>query len=214
MVPLLRTAGHEVHTPTLTGLGERAHLAHSGINPDLHVKDILGVIRFSELTDVVLVGHSYGGVVTTGVAFEIPERIRSLVYLDALVPERSGQAAFDVALAARRREILESAGSGFLIPPSGLHRWSADPETLEWLSGLVTPHPIRCFSEGPTLSGRQNEVGKRMFILCAANSPSSFWKFHDKFQSDPSWRTEKLDCLHDAMLELPKDVAWLIDEMA
>lgn len=92
----LRKAGHEVFTPTLTGLGERSHLMNPGINLDTHIADIVNVIKHEELSDVVLVGHSYGGMVVTGVADALADKIRSLVYLDAFVPE-SGQALVDLA---------------------------------------------------------------------------------------------------------------------
>jgi pimeloyl-ACP methyl ester carboxylesterase len=92
----LRKAGHEVFTPTLTGLGERSHLMNPSINLDTHVADIVNVIKHEELSDIVLVGHSYGGMVVTGVADTLADKIRSLVYLDAFVPE-SGQALVDLA---------------------------------------------------------------------------------------------------------------------
>src|SRR5271167_937589 len=83
---LLREAGHEIYTPTLTGVGERVHLMTPAVTLDTHIQDILNVIRFEELADVVLCGHSYGGMVITGVADKVPDKIRSLVYLDAFVP--------------------------------------------------------------------------------------------------------------------------------
>src|SRR5579863_4233762 len=92
---LLRQRGHDVFTPTLTGLGERAHLASPTIDLDTHIEDIISVIRAEELSEIVLCGHSYGGMVVTGVADRIAEKIRSLVYVDALVP-KDGECAFDL----------------------------------------------------------------------------------------------------------------------
>ena len=119
---LLRQAGHEVYTPTLTGLGERAHLINRAIDLDTHVQDIVGVIRCEELSDVVLCGHSYGGMVITGVAEQIAAKIRSLVYLDAFVPE-NGKCLFDYSAGrafatdarrrrAERRRLQDHAHSG------------------------------------------------------------------------------------------------------
>lgn len=82
----LRAAGHEVYTPTLTGLGERAHLVHCGINLDTHIQDIINVFNYENITEAILCGHSYGGMVITGVANAIGERIRSLCYIDAYAP--------------------------------------------------------------------------------------------------------------------------------
>jgi pimeloyl-ACP methyl ester carboxylesterase len=84
--PLLRAAGHEVFTPTYTGLGERAHHASPAVDLEMHIKDVLAVIEFEDLRDCILVGHSYGGMVATGVADRVPERVRHLIYLDAFVP--------------------------------------------------------------------------------------------------------------------------------
>jgi len=97
----LRNMGHDVHSPTLTGLGERSHLLSANITADTHAQDIANVLRWRELKDVILVGHSYGGSVITGAASQRPDDIRALVYLDAFVPERSGQAVFANANPAR-----------------------------------------------------------------------------------------------------------------
>src|SRR5438128_128006 len=85
VTPLLRAAGHEVYATTLTGLGERVHLASPNVGLALHVQDVVGVLEYEDLRDVILVGHSYGGIVISGVADRVPERLRHLVYLDALV---------------------------------------------------------------------------------------------------------------------------------
>ena len=128
---LLRQAGHEVYTPTLTGLGERAHLINRAIDLDTHVQDIVGVICCEELSDVVLCGHSYGGMVITGVAEQIAAKIRSLVYLDAFVPEngkslmdylpaqQSGQMRDDVRAERRRLQGLAHSGGRFCCQRPG-----------------------------------------------------------------------------------------------
>jgi pimeloyl-ACP methyl ester carboxylesterase len=117
--PLLRTAGHEVFTPTLTGLGERAHLAGAQVDLDTHIRGVLGVLEFEDLDQVVLVGHSYGGMVITGVADQAPQRLTQLVYLDAEVPT-DGQCEFDL-LAPEERDGYQQAatttGQGWQIPP-------------------------------------------------------------------------------------------------
>ena len=116
---LLRQAGHEVYTPTLTGLGERSHLMNREIDLDTHVKDIVGVILCEELSDVVLCGHSYAGMVITGVAEQIAAKIRSLVYLDAFVPE-NGKSLFDYSRPSRREQMRDDAvqnGEGYKTRP-------------------------------------------------------------------------------------------------
>ena len=210
---LLRDMGHRVFSPTLTGLGERAHLVHADITPDLHVKDICGVLHFEDLRDVTLVGHSYGGFVIAGVASRMPDRVASLVYLDAFVPTASGQSAFSIGTPERAAEIRATMTDGYLVPPSGIERWASDPGAQAWLADRVTPHPIRCFSEGPTLTGAEAGIARKMHIICARHRPSPFWSFHERYAQDPDWRTARLDCLHDAMVEMPEETAALIDQM-
>jgi len=116
---LLRQAGHEVYTPTLTGLGERAHLINRAIDLNTHFQDIVAVIRCEELSDVVLCGHSYGGMVITGVAEQIAAKIRSLVYLDAFVPE-NGKSLMDYLPAQQSGQMRDDAaqnGEGYKVSP-------------------------------------------------------------------------------------------------
>jgi pimeloyl-ACP methyl ester carboxylesterase len=119
--PLLRAAGHEVFTPALTGLGERSHLASTQVDLDTHVLDVVGVLEFEDMDQVVLVGHSSGGMVITGVADRAPERLAQLVYLDAEVP-MDGQSEFDLLAPEERagyQQAATSKGQGWQIPPAG-----------------------------------------------------------------------------------------------
>ena len=134
----LRGGGHDVTSPTLTGLGERSHLASPDIVPDTHVLDIVNHIKWEDLEDVILVGHSYGGVIITGVAGRLPERIRALVYLDAIVPEKSGVSAIanrnPERTAAFRAQL---ANGGFMVEPDLFDAWSDDADNLAWLLSLI-----------------------------------------------------------------------------
>ena len=114
---LLRARGHTVFTPTLTGQGERAHLLSGSINLSTHIEDVLGVFRFERLDGVVLAGHSYGGMVITGVADRIAEKIKALAYLDAFIPE-DGQSLFDINIPANTQRFLDNAGEngGLAVP--------------------------------------------------------------------------------------------------
>src|SRR3954471_14095169 len=115
--PLLRAAGHEVFTPSFTGLGERSHLATPEVGLETHIQDVVNVLFYEDLTNVILLGHSYGGMVATGAADRMPERIRKVVYLDAFVP-RDGQSLNDLP---RRQEGGAAVGpppaDGWLVPP-------------------------------------------------------------------------------------------------
>ena len=118
LTPLLRAAGQEVFTPTLTGLGERAHLGSPDVGLGTHVRDVAQVLWYEDLADVVLVGHSYGGLVIGGVADQVPERLRHLVYLDAFVPEH-GQSMLDLGPPERRPAMqarVAAEGDGWQLP--------------------------------------------------------------------------------------------------
>jgi pimeloyl-ACP methyl ester carboxylesterase len=134
----LRKAGHDVYAPTLTGIGERKHLLNREINLDTHIQDVIGVIDDEDLADIVLVGHSYGGMVISGVADRVPEKVASLVYLDAFVPE-DGQSNFSILPSDRRPATVP--GNDWLVSPRtaaefGLKR----PEVI---APTRHPHPAR-----------------------------------------------------------------------
>ena len=146
----LRKAGHEVFTPTLTGLGERSHLMNPGINLDTHIADIVNVFKHEELSDVVLVGHSYGGMVVTGVADTLADKIRSLVYLDAFVPE-SGRALVDLA----PPEPKPQPASDYTLAPLPAAVFGASPEVAAFVDARTSPHPATCFVQ-PGQAHRQH----------------------------------------------------------
>src|SRR5215469_8310109 len=128
LAPRLRKAGHEVYAPTLTGIGARKHLLSHEINLDTHIQDVIGVIDDADLSDIVLVGHSYGGMVITGVADRVPEKVVSLVYLDAFVPENGGRIKhlnrtkrFRIAWQPERKQFASRRG-GHVTRPHRLAR--------------------------------------------------------------------------------------------
>src|ERR1700757_751905 len=126
--PRLRGAGHEVYAPTLTGIGERKHLLSRDIDLDTHIEDVIGVIDEEDLSDIVLVGHSYGGMVITGVADRVPEKVASLVYLDAFVPE-SGQSLLNVLPPNLRLATLPSE-DWLVAPPTSAAFGLKRPEVI------------------------------------------------------------------------------------
>ena len=163
---LLRARGHTVFTPTLTGQGERAHLLSGSINLSTHIEDVLGVFRCERLSDVVLAGHSYGGMVITGVADRIAERIKALAYLDAFIPE-DGQSLFDINIPANTQRFLDSAGAsgGLSVPAPSAAYFGVNAADAPTVDALATPHPIGCFTEKLKLSGAYRAV--KQASLCA-----------------------------------------------
>ncbi len=149
---ILRAGGHEVYTPTLTGLGERAHLLDGTVDLDRHIEDVAAVLHFEDLHDVILVGHSYGGMVITGAADRVPDRVGRLVYLDAATP-RHGQSLHDVAgpVIDAVRPLGRTVDGMELVllpaPDAGLLYGVTDPADLAWMAERLTAHPWVCFAQ-------------------------------------------------------------------
>lgn len=215
MRPLLRARGHELFTPTYTGLGERVHLASPHVELETHIADILGVLQFEDLRDVVLIGHSYGGMVATGVADRAPERLAQLVYLDAFVP-RDGQCLFDLLAAetrARMREAARTVGDGWRTPPSPV-----PPDTSEADVAWVTPRrvmqPLRTLEQPVHLTGA-GELLPKAYIYCTRPRPGDgFQQFAQRARTETGWRYFEMDASHSPHITAPESLATLLDHIA
>jgi pimeloyl-ACP methyl ester carboxylesterase len=209
VAPLLRRAGHEVHTPSLTGIGERSHLACAAVNLSTHISDVLQCLRYERLGDVVLVGHSYGGMVVTGVADRAPERIRTLVYLDAFVPT-DGQSLMDLVPAGVRAAF---PAEGWQVPPLAPERQGMrDAEEIAWLDARRDPQPRGCLTEPLALEGRYRSA--RAYIFCNGYSPSSFTPFAEGARNDRAWRYHELPTHHYPHVSMPRETAGLLEVIA
>jgi pimeloyl-ACP methyl ester carboxylesterase len=209
----LEAGGADVYTPTLTGLGERAHLASRDIALETHVGDVLGVLETEDLSDVVLVGHSYSGMVVTAVADRAAARIARLIYLDAVVP-RDGQCVYDCLPAQRRTQWEEQArvaGEGWRVPVAtpkflGLK----DEKDIRWVMPKLTPHPIRTFRETVRLSARFPQLS-RTYIKCIGEIPLE----HPRtIRADGIEDYHEVRTGHDAMVTAPQDIAALLARSA
>jgi pimeloyl-ACP methyl ester carboxylesterase len=161
----LREAGHDVHTPTLTGLGQRAHLAHPGIDLDTHVADILGTFACEEVTEAILVGSSSSGTVIAGLAERLPDRIRRLVFVDTPVP-RDGQSWIDIMGPEVSAPLLEAArvhGDGWRVPRS-------DVQPPRWVA-----HPLAAVTQKLKLSDPAAAALPRTMIHCTGRPPEWFF---------------------------------------
>ncbi|AWF81990.1 alpha/beta hydrolase [Microbulbifer sp. A4B17] len=208
---VLRRAGHEVFTPTLTGLGERAHLFDEKIDLDTHIQDVLGVIYCEELSDIILCGHSYGGVVITGVADKVPDQIHSLVYLDALVPA-NGQSALDLLptkIATGLRKSAQGEG-GSRVPPGSAEAFGVSIENQTWVDRRCVDHPFRSFEQPVSLKDNWKLIHRYIYIYATGWSPGIGKPFFKCFHEEKSWRVFSLPCGHDVMIDMPKDLAKIL----
>jgi pimeloyl-ACP methyl ester carboxylesterase len=208
---LLRGAGHEVYTPTLTGLGERAHLLNETVDLNLHIHDIAAVLEFDDLRDVVLVGHSYGGMVITGVADREADRVGRLVYLDAATPI-NGQSLVDVAgpIIEAVRPSGETVNGVELVllpsPEAGMFYGVNDPADLAWMAQRLTGHPWKCFEQPLTLT---NETAlwsiPQFHIVCTSTLATRDVQLMAEARSEG--RLWDIDTGHDLMITEPEKVA-------
>ena len=201
---ILRTQDHEVFTPSMTGIGERAHLASAGVNLTTHVDDVLGAIEYERLSDFVLVGHSYGGMVVTAVADRVADRIRSLVYLDAFIP-KDGQSLLDLARPEMREKIL--ALQGWQVPPPP-PQGMTDKEHVAWIEGRRNAQPVGTFKEKVSVKG--NYRGKKTYIFCSGYSPTTFAPFGAATRADKSWQYHELPTHHYPQISMPRELAALL----
>jgi len=210
VVPALRSAGHEVHTPTLAGVSDRAHLLSRSITLDTHVQDIVALLDAYDLNDVVLVGHSYGGQVISGVADRAPERLAVRVYLDAFLAA-SGEAAIDLlpeTVARHFRDSVAERGFGWLIPPRPLTGLGVTEEAdIAWLTPRLTPHPWSTFARPITLTGAADAV-PGVYIECTAGGRP--FRSQANRAADRGWPVRELPTGHEAMVTEPAELAKLL----
>jgi pimeloyl-ACP methyl ester carboxylesterase len=214
MHPLMTAAGHRLLTPTYTGLGEHAHLANPSIDLTTHIEDVLGVIKYEDLRDFVLVGHSYGGMVATGVADRAAERISRIVYLDAFVP-KDGQSLYDLiseSARQRSRRAADLAGDGWQIPPNPIPP-DTSREDAQWLERLRVPQPIKCFETPLPLRNGDTKL-PRSYIYCKRAAPDdNFRQFANRAKQE-HWDYHEIDASHAPYVTAPQALAALFDTIA
>jgi len=214
VAPLLRAAGHEVFAPTLTGLGERSHLANLAIDLNTHIHDIVNVLEYENLQKVILVGHSYGGMVITGVSNEVPDRLAHLVYLDAFVPQ-DGQALLDLTAAQFREGIQQQAqAAGGFMPAFPVEQYGVfDEADVRWVKSKLVPHPFKTVSTPVHLMNDAVSTLPRTYIYCNNPAMGFFDGFAEKTRSDKKWQYRELATGHDAMVTMPRELADLLLEI-
>ncbi len=208
---LLRAAGHEVHAPTMTGVGERSHLVGPRVDLNLHIDDIVAVLHYEDLHDVVLVGHSYGGMVVTGVADRAADRVGKLVFLDAANPV-DGQSLVDVAgpIIEMTRPAGETVDGVELVllpsPEAGAFYGVTDPADLAWMADRLTGHPWKCFEQ--PLELRHEADGARIpryHIVCTSTLATRDPALMEEARAEG--RLWDIDTGHDLMITEPQAVA-------
>ena len=203
----LQARGHDVFTPTLTGVGERSHLSSREVNLDTHIADVVNLIRWEELSDVVLCGHSYGGCVVKGAADRVADRIRALVYVDAFVPE-NGQSLHDTLQAEQRDSQVKGAletGDGWKVPPIPAEIFNVNVKDRAWVQRQRTPQSLATFQQPLQLTGAVERIKDVTYILATGWDHSPFPQFYEKANAK-GWKTLTMPCGHDVMLDNPDEL--------
>jgi pimeloyl-ACP methyl ester carboxylesterase len=213
MHPLMQAAGHRLVTPTYTGLGERAHLANPSIDLDTHIQDMLNVIEYEDLRDIVLVGHSYGGMVATGVADRARDVVRQLIYVDAFVPAE-GQSLLDInEVAAPRMLELMKAGDGYRVPPNPSPP-DTSPADVEWLTARSVDMPVKCFEQKLKLQHGALTLPRSYIYATRITPADTFGPFARMTKSDPAWRYFEIDASHSPNVTAPEALMALLQKIA
>lgn len=215
MTEALRAAGHRVFAPTLTGLGERAHLLRPGLTIEDAAADVINVIKSEELHDVILVGHSFAGAPVTVVADRIPEALKHLVYLDAVIVE-DGESLFgklDPAIVAERLKLAEESSGGLTFPtPDPIAFGVTDPVDADWLRRRCTPQPVSYYQTPVRLNHPVGNGVEKSYIACTSPAYEPMRIHQDWARARNDWHYIELACGHDAMVICPDAVVKLMIE--
>lgn len=202
---ILENQHHTVLTPTLTGLGERKHLSHPNIDLDTHIQDIINTIFYEELDDIVLIGHSYGGMVITGVADRIPEKIKKLIYVAAILP-KNGESMFDAVGPEISSYLYSNAqkGNGWEVPAAPPESYGINAQKdIKWFMSMSTPHPLKSFQQKYFRNTSFSETEK-IYVNCSQDLALDFMAVRAKEMKIPCY---EINSGHFPMITSPETLA-------
>lgn len=208
----LQARGHKVFTPTLTGLADRSHLLDAKVNLTTHVNDIANLIKWEQLENIVLVGHSYGGFVVSGVAEKAGNKIASIVYADAFVPENGESCADLVPRVSESIAKLSSKGE-IAMPAAPASFYAVNEKDRAWVDEMCTPQPSAAFLEKITLTGARDRIARKTFIRGKGFATPVFDTAQARAQAK-SWTMHELPCGHDVMVDMPDQVTDILLQAA
>lgn len=210
---LLEAKGHNVFTPTLTGLGERSHLLTRDVSVETHIQDIVNVLRYEGLSDVTFVAHSYAGLVAAVIPDRVPGAIKKMVFLDAILP-RSGESWSSLYTDEGRAGMMnriETAGEGWKIPAAATKFFGVtNPADQDWADPLITDHPGRTFTDVLTFDDQALMALDRTFIRCTDPALPTIESSKQRVREGEGWNYHELPTGHDAMITMPEALTELI----
>jgi pimeloyl-ACP methyl ester carboxylesterase len=225
LTPLLRAKDYDVYTPTLTGLGERAHLARPEVGLRTHIQDVVSVLEYGDLRNAILVGNSSGGMVITGVAERVPERVAQVIYLDAFVPG-DGQSLLDLLAPERRRvfeEFARSEGNGWLVPRFAPLPWEhivrsmwgvKEEADVQWMLARLVPTPLGHFTEPVRRANPASDKLARTYVRCLHFKNPAFDQHAAMARHASNWRYREMATPHLPPITHPLELSELLAELA
>jgi pimeloyl-ACP methyl ester carboxylesterase len=205
LADLLTARGHKVFALTLTGLADKSHLASDAVDMITHIMDVVNVVKWENLSGIVLVGHSYGGVVITGAAEKIAADIASIVYLDAFIPE-DGQSMADIT----KRELPTT---GF-APPFPAKAMNVNAKDEAWVNAKMTPQPINTYRQKVAVTGAYKKIARKAYIRTLGFNNPLFQAHYETLKPQSDWKTFTIDSGHDAMIDKPEELAGMLETLA
>ena len=212
----LQAEGHRVFAPSLTGLADRSHLARSGVTLSTHIEDVVNLIRWEQLSDVVLCGHSYGGMVVSGAAERAsPGDIGAIVFLDAFLPD-DGWSLLDYTTSGGREggPMVEEGEATGLVSPIPAAFFAVNEADRAWVDAQCTPQPYATLTEKAVMTGARERIGRKAYVLAAGWAGGSFPEFAAKVKPRPDWASYEVDCGHDVMLDAPERLTEILLEFS
>ncbi len=203
----LTAKGHYVIAPTLSGVGGRSHLQPQDIDLTTQVNDVVGEIKWRDLGDIVLVGHSYGGMVITGAAEEVRDRIAAIVYLDAFQP-RDGQSLANMSGS-------RSSWPEPVTPPPPASVFHVNAKDAAWVNSKLTPHPTRCFTQALRVTDAYQSISKKLYIRAPLFAVKAFDEALERCRTDHTWQTAAImGSGHDVMIDQPAQLTAMLEQFA
>ncbi len=204
----LRRDGHRVFAPSLTGLGDRSHLLNADVDLDTHIADVRNLIETEELDEVVLVGHSYGGMPITGVADVLAERLSALVYLDAIMPE-DGESAMVIRTRVPGATLaMDRPADGVGVPAPPAHVFGPTGAIGAWVDRQMTPHPFATMTQPIRLTGAWRGVARKIYIRTGLYASPYFDLYHEAAAADDDWVAIRREVIHNIAMTEPD---WFLD---
>ncbi len=211
---LLEKKGQKVFTPTMTGLGERSHLLGKDVNLATHITDIVNVIKWENLSNIVLVGHSYGGMIVSGVAEQMADKISSLVFLDAFVPENGDSLAASASKPVRDAVAAALGRGEHSLKPVPAAVFRVNEADRAWVDAMCTSHPIATLTDKAAITGAREKIAKKAYIRAEGYPSVPFDATLANLKGNAAWKTYEMTSGHDAMVDQPERVTEILLEVA